>query len=64
MRPVLIGAAERPDGRWTLTYSVRPGRRVTLTAGPEVLTEPLAEQMLSVIVPMLDKAGNTDRPPI
>lgn len=61
-RPVLTSAEVREDGRLALTYSVRPGRRVTLVAGPEALTEPLAEAILDKIIPLLDQASHPGLP--
>ena len=63
MRPVLVKAEIRPDGRLALSYSVRPGRRITLIAGPEVLTEPLAELVVDTIVPLLDPDRSASWPP-
>jgi hypothetical protein len=57
MPPILIKAEKRPDGRLALTYSTRPGRRITMVAGFEVLTPDLAEQILSLIIPVIDRGG-------
>ena len=54
MRPVLVKAEARPDGRLTLTYAVAPGRRITMTAGFEVLTEDLAAAIVDRIIPIIE----------
>ena len=62
-KPILIAAEARPDGRLALTYSVRPGRRITMIAGFEVLTEQLAEQIVDTIIPLIEHQAAADRPP-
>jgi hypothetical protein len=61
-RPILIAAVARPDGRLALTYSVRPGRRITMIAGFEVLTPELAEEIAATVIPMIDTYSRADRP--
>jgi hypothetical protein len=62
VRPILIGASRRDDGRLALVYSVRPGRRITIIGADEALTEELAEEIASRVIPLIDK-GTTERTP-
>lgn len=59
VRPVLTGVSERPDGRLALQYSIRPGQRVTIVAGPEQLTDDLAAEIASAVIPLIER-GNTE----
>jgi hypothetical protein len=56
MRPVLLAAEERPDGRLALTWSVRPGRRITIVAPPGGLTAEAEEEMILAIIPIIERS--------
>ena len=62
-RPILIAAERRPDGRLALTYSTVPGRRVTMVAGFDVLTEQLAAEIAAKVLPLLENYRQADSPP-
>lgn len=56
MRPILIAAEERPDGRLALTWSVRPGRRITIVAPPGSLTADAEAAMIASIIPIIERS--------
>lgn len=62
MRTVLTGAVLRPDGRLALTFSDRPGHRVTVVADAATLTEELAADIAATVIPLITRGrteGNT-----